>query len=90
MTLLQTQNLSAFYGDFQALFGVNVAVEQGETVAIIGATGAGNSWAPTASVRDHGRLSASMSFSRGSMTYVTSLRRRCRVASSKWRQWAAA
>ena len=41
MTLLQTQNLSAFYGDFQALFGVNVAVEQGETVAIIGANGAG-------------------------------------------------
>jgi branched-chain amino acid transport system ATP-binding protein len=41
MTLLHTQNLSAFYGDFQALFGVNVALEQGETVAIIGANGAG-------------------------------------------------
>ena len=41
MTLLQTQNLSAFYGDFQALFGVDVTVEQGETVAIIGANGAG-------------------------------------------------
>ncbi len=41
MTLLQTQNLSAFYGDFQALFGVNVAVEQGETIAVIGANGAG-------------------------------------------------
>jgi branched-chain amino acid transport system ATP-binding protein len=41
MTLLQTQNLSAFYGDFQALFGINVTVEQGETVAIIGANGAG-------------------------------------------------
>ena len=41
MTLLQTQNLSAFYGDFQALFGVNVTVEQDETVAIIGANGAG-------------------------------------------------
>jgi branched-chain amino acid transport system ATP-binding protein len=41
MTLLKTQNLSAFYGDFQALFGINVAVEQGETVAIIGANGAG-------------------------------------------------
>ena len=41
MTLLKTQNLSAFYGDFQALFGVNVTVEQGETVAIIGANGAG-------------------------------------------------
>src|SRR5580704_18657547 len=41
MRLLQTQNLSAFYGDFQALFGINVTVEQGETVAIIGANGAG-------------------------------------------------
>jgi len=41
MTLLQTVNLSAFYGDFQALFDINVTVEQGETVAIIGANGAG-------------------------------------------------
>jgi branched-chain amino acid transport system ATP-binding protein len=41
MTLLRTQNLAAFYGDFQALFAINVAVEQGETVAIIGANGAG-------------------------------------------------
>jgi branched-chain amino acid transport system ATP-binding protein len=41
MTLLQTRNLSAFYGDFQALFDVDVAVAQGETVAIIGANGAG-------------------------------------------------
>ena len=41
MTLLQTQNLSAFYGDFQALFDINVTVEEGETVAIIGANGAG-------------------------------------------------
>jgi branched-chain amino acid transport system ATP-binding protein len=41
MTLLQTQNLSAFYGDFQALFNINVTVEEGETVAVIGANGAG-------------------------------------------------
>ena len=41
MTLLRTQNLAAFYGDFQALFDINVTVEQGETVAIIGANGAG-------------------------------------------------
>jgi branched-chain amino acid transport system ATP-binding protein len=41
MTLLQTQKLSAFYGDFQALFDINVTVEEGETVAIIGANGAG-------------------------------------------------
>jgi branched-chain amino acid transport system ATP-binding protein len=41
MTLLRTQDLSAFYGDFQALFGINATVEEGETVAIIGANGAG-------------------------------------------------
>jgi branched-chain amino acid transport system ATP-binding protein len=41
MSFLQTKSLSAFYGDFQALFGINVIVEQGETVAIIGANGAG-------------------------------------------------
>jgi branched-chain amino acid transport system ATP-binding protein len=41
MSLLQTQKLSAFYGDFQALFDIDVSVEQGETVAIIGANGAG-------------------------------------------------
>ncbi|MGB6536763.1 MAG: ABC transporter ATP-binding protein [Xanthobacteraceae bacterium] len=39
--LLRTRDLSAFYGDFQALFGVDVDVEPGETVAIIGANGAG-------------------------------------------------
>ena len=39
--LLQTLDLQAFYGDFQALFGVNVALAPGETVAIIGANGAG-------------------------------------------------
>jgi branched-chain amino acid transport system ATP-binding protein len=41
MSLLATNNLSAFYGDFQALFDINVSVAQGETVAIIGANGAG-------------------------------------------------
>jgi branched-chain amino acid transport system ATP-binding protein len=43
MALLETQGLTAFYGDFQALFGVDVAVEEGQTVAIIGANGAGKS-----------------------------------------------
>jgi branched-chain amino acid transport system ATP-binding protein len=41
MSLLRTQDLSAFYGDFRALFGIDVTVEQGETVAVIGANGAG-------------------------------------------------
>jgi branched-chain amino acid transport system ATP-binding protein len=41
MSLLQTHRLSAFYGDFQALFDIDLTIEQGETVAIIGANGAG-------------------------------------------------
>jgi len=41
MSLLQTRGLRAFYGDFQALFDIDVTVEEGETVAIIGANGAG-------------------------------------------------
>lgn len=39
--LLEVRNLDAFYGDFQALFGVNLTVYEGQTVAIIGANGAG-------------------------------------------------
>ena len=39
--LLETKGLTAFYGDFQALFGVDIRVEAGETIAIIGANGAG-------------------------------------------------
>ncbi len=41
--LLQTRALRAFYGDFQALFDVDIEVAAGETVAIIGANGAGKS-----------------------------------------------
>src|SRR5262249_3506403 len=33
----------AFYGDFQALFGINLSLEEQETIAIIGANGAGKS-----------------------------------------------
>jgi branched-chain amino acid transport system ATP-binding protein len=43
MTLLRTEKLSAFYGDFQALFSVDFEVGAGETVAVIGANGAGKS-----------------------------------------------
>ena len=43
MALLETRNLTAFYGDFQALFGVDVTLGAGETIAIIGANGAGKS-----------------------------------------------
>jgi branched-chain amino acid transport system ATP-binding protein len=38
---LETRDLQAFYGDFQALFGVQLAVEGGQVLAIVGANGAG-------------------------------------------------
>lgn len=41
--LLEARGLMAFYGDFQALFGIDLTVAAGETVAIIGANGAGKS-----------------------------------------------
>ena len=41
MALLETRGLTAFYGDFQALFGVDLALAEGETLAVIGANGAG-------------------------------------------------
>ncbi|HXL69228.1 MAG TPA: ABC transporter ATP-binding protein [Xanthobacteraceae bacterium] len=43
MALLETRALTAFYGDFQALFGIDTRLEAGETVAIIGANAAGKS-----------------------------------------------
>lgn len=41
--LLETHGLTAHYGDFQALFGIDAQVRDGERVALIGANGAGKS-----------------------------------------------
>src|SRR5262245_29280828 len=41
--LLEVRALDAYYGDFQALFGVTMGVTEGEVVAVIGANGAGKS-----------------------------------------------
>ena len=43
MTLLETNGLVAHYGDFQALFGIDTVVGEGERIALIGANGAGKS-----------------------------------------------
>jgi len=41
--LLEVRALDAYYGDFQALFSVSLAIAPGEVVAVIGANGAGKS-----------------------------------------------
>jgi branched-chain amino acid transport system ATP-binding protein len=41
--LLSVEEIDAFYGDFQALYGVSLRVETGQVVAVIGANGAGKS-----------------------------------------------
>ncbi len=43
MNLLEISGLDAGYGDFQALFGIDMHVVEGETVSMIGANGAGKS-----------------------------------------------
>jgi branched-chain amino acid transport system ATP-binding protein len=43
MKLLSVRSLDAFYGDFQALYGVDLEIGVGEAVAIIGANSAGKS-----------------------------------------------
>lgn len=40
-TLLDISGLDAFYGDFQALYGVDMTIAQGDVIAVIGANGAG-------------------------------------------------
>ena len=41
MALIETRDLVAHYGDFQAPFGVDIDLVEGEAIAIIGANGAG-------------------------------------------------
>lgn len=43
MNVLEVQGLSAFYGDFQAVFDIDFRLDAGETIAVIGSNGAGKS-----------------------------------------------
>ena len=41
MTMLEVQDIHAYYGNIQALNGISLTVEEGEIVTLIGANGAG-------------------------------------------------
>jgi branched-chain amino acid transport system ATP-binding protein len=41
--LLEVEQADVHYGDFQALFGINMALAEGETLAVVGSNGAGKS-----------------------------------------------
>lgn len=43
MSLLEVSDLNVYYGDFQALYGIDLSIQEGETLAVIGANGAGKS-----------------------------------------------
>lgn len=43
MSFFEVENVEAFYGDFQALFGVNLSLEEGECLGLVGSNGAGKS-----------------------------------------------
>jgi branched-chain amino acid transport system ATP-binding protein len=43
VSLLSVSGLDVHYGDFQAIYGLDVTIEEGETLAVIGANGAGKS-----------------------------------------------
>ena len=53
MSLLEIENVSVYYEDFQALYDLNIKVEEGEIFACIGANGAGKSH----HAQDRGRCS---------------------------------
>ncbi len=43
MSLLEIENASVYYEDFQALYDLNISIDEGEIFACIGANGAGKS-----------------------------------------------
>ena len=60
--LLKIENLSVFYGEFRALFGVDIEVKAGEIVSMIGANGAGKSSLLKAIVGQVGRIEGRIAF----------------------------
>jgi branched-chain amino acid transport system ATP-binding protein len=60
--LLKIENLSVYYGQFRALFDVDLEVKDGEIVSMIGANGAGKSSLLKAIIGQVGRTEGLISF----------------------------
>jgi branched-chain amino acid transport system ATP-binding protein len=60
--LLQTEELDAFYGDYQALAGIDLQVLPGEVVGVVGANGAGKTTLLRSIVRLHASTRGSIRF----------------------------
>ena len=64
--MLEITNVSAYYGDLQALWDISLVVNEGELVALVGPNGAGKTTtlrvitglleSPTGSVRFQGQI----------------------------------
>lgn len=63
MSYLEVENVEAFYGDFQALFGVNLTLEKGKCLGLVGSNGAGKSTLMRSIAGAHeGRVSGKIQF----------------------------
>jgi branched-chain amino acid transport system ATP-binding protein len=68
MSLLRVESLDVYYGDFQAVRGVSLVVDEGRTVAIIGANGAGKSTLLNAVVGLHAQKRGKVVFAGSDVT----------------------
>ena len=73
--LLAVERLAAGYGDFQALFEIDLRVDEGETLAVIGANGAGKTTLLRAIAGDVPAWSGSISFDGRDLAPVPAHRR---------------
>jgi branched-chain amino acid transport system ATP-binding protein len=69
MSLLSVESLDVSYGDFQAVRGVSLKVDEGGTVAIIGANGAGKSTLLNAIVGLHAQKRGMVRFAGADVTH---------------------
>ncbi|MCX8527022.1 MAG: ABC transporter ATP-binding protein [Candidatus Nanopelagicales bacterium] len=75
MTLLNVDAIDVHYGDFQALYGLSLHVEEGETLAVIGANGAGKSTLMKALAGLMAPTSGTLTFDGRDITRVPSYKR---------------